>query len=148
MLTAAAASPYVSLAVMIALAGPLVAYVEKKRQVPLLPETAIFHFAAGSSSGKTTLARVAQSVFGAPDIETDYEVSDRGVAERACQRNNLALIIDDTESAELSDLDTFAKIQKLAQHLPRGRSRAISTRSARTDLRRFCSRERGIPAAP
>jgi Domain of unknown function (DUF927) len=133
-LTAAAASPHVSLAVMIALAGPLVDYVERKRQVPLLPETAIFHFAAGSSSGKTTLARVAQSVFGSPDIDTDYEASDRGVSERAYQRNNLALIIDDTESSGLGDLETFAKIQKLAQHLPRGRSRAISIRSARTDL--------------
>lgn len=133
-LTAASASPYVSLAVMIALAGPLVAYVEEKRQQRLLSETAIFHFAAESSSGKTTLARVAQSVFGSPDIETDYEASDRGVAERAYQRNNLALIIDDTESAGLNDLETFAKIQKLAQHLPRGRSRVISARSARTDL--------------
>src|SRR5271165_5229142 len=133
-LTTAMASPYASMAIIIALAGPLLDYVERKQYVRLLPEAAIFHFAAGSSSGKTTLAKVAQSVFGSPEIDSDYEASDRGVAERAYQRNNLALIIDDTESAGLGEHETFAKIQKLAQHLPRGRSKAISTRSARADL--------------
>jgi Domain of unknown function (DUF927) len=133
-LATASKSPYVSLAVMIALAGPLLDYVERRRQVRLLPETAIFHFAAGSSSGKTTLAKVAQSVFGSPEIDTDYEASDRGLAESAYHRNNLALVIDDTESSGLGELETFAKVQKLAQHLPRGRSKAISTRSARNDL--------------
>jgi hypothetical protein len=133
-LATASKSPYVSLAVMIALAGPLPDYVERRRQVRLLPETAIFHFAASSSSGKTTLAKAAQSVFGSPEIDTDYEASDRGLAESAYHRNNLALVIDDTESSGLGELETFAKVQKLAQHLPRGRSKAISTRSARNDL--------------
>jgi hypothetical protein len=119
---------------MIPLAGPLVDYVERKRQVPIVPETAVFHFAGESSTGKTTLARVAQSVFGSLDIETDYEASDRGISERAYNRSNLALIIDDTESAGLSDLDTLAKIQKFAQHVPRGRSKAISTRSSGREL--------------
>jgi hypothetical protein len=127
-------SPYVSAAVMIALAGPLIDYVKIKREVELLPETAIFHFAAESSTGKTTLARVAQSVFGSPDIEADYEASDRGISEHAYQRNNLAMIIDDTESSGSEELEIWAAMQKLAQRFPRGRSKVISGRSARSDL--------------
>ena len=95
----ARSSPYVSLAIMIALAGPLVDYVEQRRGRRLLTETAIIHFAGKSSSGKTTLGRVGQSVVGSPTIETDYEATDRGIAEHAYRRNNLVLVIDDTESA-------------------------------------------------
>jgi hypothetical protein len=133
-LTTALSSPYLSLAILIALAGPLVDYVETKLRVRLLSETAVFHFAGESSSGKTTLAGVAQSVFGSPEIDTDYEASDRGIAEHAYRRNNLALVIDDTESLALGDQATLDKMLKLAQHLPRGRTKAISGRSVRSDL--------------
>ena len=133
-LTMAQSSPYLSLAILIVLAGPLVDYVEMKLRVRLLSETAVFHFAGETSSGKTTLAKVAQSVFGSPEIDTDYEASDRGIAEHAYRRNNLALVVDDTESLALSDRATLDKMLKLAQHLPRGRTKAISGRSVRSDL--------------
>ena len=133
-LTMAQSSPYLSLVILVALAGPLVDYVETKLRVRLLSETAVFHFAGESSSGKTTLASVAQSVFGSPEIDTDYEASNRGIAEHAYRRNNLASVIDDTESLALGDPATLDKMLKLAQHIPRGRTKAISGRSTRSDL--------------
>jgi Domain of unknown function (DUF927) len=82
-LTPALASPYATFAILIALAAPLQRYCEQRGHGKLLPEGAIFHFACDSSSGKTTLARLAQSVFGSPDVQTDYEVTPRGAAEAA-----------------------------------------------------------------
>ena len=56
-------------------------------------------FVGKSSSGKTTVGRVGQQSVRSPTIETDYEATDRGIAEDAYRRNNLVLVIDDTESA-------------------------------------------------
>jgi Domain of unknown function (DUF927) len=130
----ALSSPYLSAAILIPLASTLLGYTSQKTGKTVLTETAIFHFAGESSSGKTTLARVAQSVFGSPAIETDFEATDRGITEHAYQRNNLALIVDDTESAGLSDEEVWTRMQKLAQRVPSGRGKAIAGRAARADL--------------
>ena len=130
----ALSSPYLSLAIVIPLAGALLGYISQKTGKKLLTETAIVHFAGESSSGKTTLGLVAQSVFGSPAIETDYEATDRGITEHAYRRNNLALIIDDTESAGLSDEEVWSKMQKIAQRVPSGRGKAIAGRATKADL--------------
>jgi hypothetical protein len=120
-------SPYVSFAILIALAAPLPSYVEQKDgRGKLLPEGAIYHFAGESSSGKTTLARVTQSVFGSPDITTDYEATARGVAEAAYSRNDLVMVLDDTESVGLPDKELLSLMRLLAQRIPSGRSKAIA----------------------
>ena len=144
----ALSSPYVSLAIMIALAGPLVDYVEQRRGVRLLTETAMIHFAGEFSSGKTTLGRVCQSVGGSPTIETDYEATDRGIAEHAYRRNNLVLVIDDTESAGLTDAEILAKMLKVAHHVPRGRYKAISMKASRSDLPELRWSEYAISSGP
>ena len=144
----ARSSPYVSLAIMIALAGTLVDYVERRRGVRLLTETAIVHFVGESSSGKTTVGRVGQSVGGSPTIETDYEATDRGIAEHAYRRNNLVLVIDDTESAGLTDSEILAKMLKFAHHVPRGRYRAISMKASRSDLPELRWSEYAISSGP
>ena len=130
----ALSSPYLTFAILTPLASMLLGYVEQKVGVRLLSETAIFHFAGESSSGKTTLARAAEWVFGPPNIETDYEASERGIAEHAYRRNNLALVVDDTESLGLDDVQIWSSMQKIAHHVTRGRCRAISGRAARADL--------------
>ncbi len=130
----ALSSPYLTLAILIPLASALLGYVAQRRKVRLLSETAIIHFAGESSSGKTTLGRVAQSVSGSPEIDTDYEATDRGIAEQAYRRSHLGLVIDDTEAAGLGDEETWSKMQKFAQRVPRGRSKAISGRAKRSDL--------------
>jgi hypothetical protein len=147
-LNPALSSPYLTLAILIPLASSLLGYVAQRRKVRLLTETAIIHFAGESSSGKTTLGCVAQSVSGSPEIDTDYDGTDRGIAEQAYRRSHLALVIDDTESAGLSDEETWAKMQKFAQRVPRGRSKAISGRARRSDLPELGWTVFGISSGP
>jgi Domain of unknown function (DUF927) len=125
-LTPALASPYATFAILIALAAPLQRYCEQRGHGKLLPEGAIFHFACDSSSGKTTLARLAQSVFGSPDVQTDYEVTPRGAAEAAYARNDLVLVLDDTKALALPDAELLRVMKLFAQRIPSGRSKAIS----------------------
>jgi hypothetical protein len=127
-------SPYVTLSVLMALGSSLLGYVKSRGRPKFLTETAIFHFAGESSSGKTTLGLVANSVFGPPDIETDYEVTDRGIAEQAYQRNNLGVVIDDTENLGHDDREVWTKMQKFAHLVPSGRSKKISNRAAKAGL--------------
>ncbi len=130
----AESSPYVTLAILIAMAGPVADYIHFKTRRKLLAETAIFHFAGESSSGKTTLETVALSVFGLPEATAAFDASDRGIVEAAHARNNLALVIDDTESAELGDQELFGRILHFAQLVPRGYSRKISCRSSNANV--------------
>ncbi len=123
----ALASPFVSFAILIALAAPLPSYTEQKDgRRKLLPEGAIFHWAGESSSGKTLLACITQSVFGSADITTDYEATQRGVAEVAYARNDLVVVLDDTESGALSDGELLKVMKLFGQRLPSGRSKAIA----------------------
>ena len=123
----ALASPFVSSAILIALAAPLCSYTEQKDgRGKLLSEAAIFHFAGESSSGKTTLARITQLVFGSPNITTDYEATPRGVAEAAYARNDLVVTLDDTENSGLGDRELLNFMKFFAQRLVSGRSKAIA----------------------
>ncbi len=123
----ALASPFMSFAILIALAAPLCSYTEQKDgRGKLLSEGAIFHWAGESSSGKTTLARITQSVFGSPDIVTDYEATPRGVAEAAYARNDLVASLDDTENAGLADRELLKYMKFSAQRLASGRSKVIA----------------------
>ena len=120
-------SPFLSFAILIALAAPLPSYVEQKDgRGKLLSEGAIFHWAGESSSGKTTLARITQSVFGSPDIATDYEATPRGVAEAAYARNDLVMTLDDTENGEAGDRELLNFMKFFGQRLASGRSKAIA----------------------
>jgi Domain of unknown function (DUF927) len=144
----ALSSPYLTLGIAVGLAGALLGYAAQKNGNRVLPETAIIHFAGETSSGKTTTIRVCQSVFGSPDVEMDYQASDPGLAEHAYRRNNLALIIDDTESGGQSDRAVVTKMQRIAQSVPSGRGRVISRRAAGrffTDLKWTCF---GVSSGP
>jgi hypothetical protein len=147
-LEAALWSPYLTLAILLGLAGCLNAYVLARTRRRLLSETAIVHFAGETSTGKTTLERVCQSVFGSPDIETDFDATDRGIAEQAHARDNLALVIDDSESAGDDDHQIWSKFQRLAQRLPSGRSRSIAQRSMNSDLPRMSWCCFGVTSGP
>lgn len=136
------ASPFLSFSVLVALGAPLASYVEQRDgKGKLVPESAIFHWAGESSSGKTTLSRLAQSCFGKPDITTDYDATPRGVIEAAYTRNDLVLVLDDTESAALPDRDLLTKMRLFGQRVPAGRSKAIAKAAglgAFPDLNWFC----------
>ena len=129
----ALSSPFLSFAILISLATPLISYVEQKDgRGKLLPEGAIFHFAADSSSGKTLCARVTQSVFGSPEVLMDYKSSPRGVAEACYGRNDLVVVLDDTESGALDDHEVLNKMTLYGQRLPSGRSKAIAKSAAKS----------------
>jgi hypothetical protein len=128
-------SPFLSFAILIALAAALPSYVEQRDgRGKLVPEGAIFHYAAESSAGKTLCARVGQSVSGSPEVLMDYEATARGVAEACYVRNDLVVGLDDTETAALEDRDLFHRMTLFGQRLPSGRSKTIARSAAKGGL--------------
>lgn len=53
------------------------------------------HFRGGSSSGKSTILRVATSVIGSPDYFLNWRSTDASIENLAQDRNDCALILDD-----------------------------------------------------
>jgi hypothetical protein len=142
----ALASPFLSFASLISLAAPLPSYVEQKDGCgKLVPEGAIFHFAADSSAGKTLSANVTLSVFGSPAVTTDYESTPRGVAEACYGRNDLVMVLDDTESGALDDHEVLKKMTLYGQRLPSGRSKVIAKSAAKSGFPRHDLKQRRTP---
>lgn len=123
-------SPYLTFAILVPLASALLDYYESRTGESLLTETAVFHFAADSSSGKSTLARIAQGVSGAPRTNVDYRFTERGLEEAAARRSGLGLVVDDTETAELDDAALFKRMKLFGHRYPAGESRAMSRSGA------------------
>jgi putative DNA primase/helicase len=59
-----------------------------------------FHFVGDSSSGKTTLLRVAASVVGAPEYMKRWRATDNGLESLAVQRCDAVLILDELAQLE------------------------------------------------
>ncbi len=118
-------SPLV-IAVLIPLASALPGYVEGRQRRRLLSETAVFHFAGETSSGKSTLARVAQSVGGQPDEYCDYRATMRAISEEAHGRNDFVAIFDEAEFEDLSEQQTFQKMKLISQGVTVGKSKSIT----------------------
>lgn len=64
------------------------------------PEGAIFNIAGPSSTGKTTVAKVAASVSGDPEKVPDWNVTGTGVEELAAAHSDHLMILDDTERTD------------------------------------------------
>lgn len=79
-------------AVSCAFAGPLLR--------PSGMESGGFHFRGGSSSGKTTAAKLAASVYGGPDYMQRWRTTDNALEITAAQHSDCLLILD-----ELSQVD-------------------------------------------
>lgn len=92
-----AESSYLAFAVLVALAGPVLAWAD-------LPEGAVFHFAGKSSTGKTTTARVAATIDGPPSSHADWRQSDRSFAETAAARCDRVAIFNAAEKAKMQDM--------------------------------------------
>ena len=92
-----AESSYLTFALLVALAGPVLAWAD-------LPEGVVFHFAGQSSTGKTTTARVAASIDGPPDGHADWNQSDRRFVETLAARCDKAGILNAAEKAKLKDM--------------------------------------------
>jgi len=128
-------SPFLSFAILTALAATLPSYVEQRDgRGKLVSEGAIFHHAGESSAGKTLCTRVGQSVFGSPEALMDYAATARGVAEACHARNDLLVVLDDTETAALEDRELFQVMTLVGQRLPSGRSKTIARSAAKGGL--------------
>ena len=132
-------STHLTVAILLALAAPLVGYVEGRQGRRLLAETALMHWAGETSTGKTTVARVAQSVIGCPAELSDYRLTERSIAEEAYHHNDLVAVFDETEHLD-SAADLFAKMKMISQCITGGRSKQITRtlRGSLPDLRWTC----------
>jgi putative DNA primase/helicase len=106
--------------VMTTLAGPALRFLP-------LPETAVFNFAGPSSTGKTTLAKVAASVFGDPGTLPTWNATPRGLEELASLYSSLTIILNDTESFPDDAKELRRALKAIAQTIPEGQSRTRSS---------------------
>ncbi len=90
-------STYLTFAICVALAGPLPKYVLDRCQKRLVSETAIFNFSGESGTGRSSVNRAAAGTFG-PPVLGKWDFTRRGLEEVAEQKNDLVLILDDTET--------------------------------------------------
>ena len=85
-------SNYISFAIMAALAGPLLQFVE-------LPEDPAFNFVGPSSAGKTLAAMAGASALGHPDAISNWDLTERAVEEAAAARTDCLFVLNAAEKA-------------------------------------------------
>jgi putative DNA primase/helicase len=110
-----------ALAVCIALSGPTLHL--------LGAESSGFHFRGRSSIGKTTILRVACSVWGSPEkVKRNWRATSNGLEVVAAQHNDLLLALD--EFGEITPAEASAVTYMLGNG--QGKTRATATGGART----------------
>lgn len=123
---------YGSVAVMVALAAPLIGYIRGAAErtgkgAPLVPESFTLNFSGQSASGKTMVCKVAASVLGHPDRMAKWDFSRPGL-ERLCEEaNDLPLFLDDTEKhVEEGGLKLKSALSLVTQYVAGNQSKALS----------------------
>ena len=140
-------SPHLTLAILIGLSSPMVGYVAGRLKKRIIPETAVVHWGGETSTGKTTLIRVTQSVMGPPSELVDYRASERGLAEECHKRNDLTVCVDEAEHGDASLPYMHRLMTMLGRTIPGGTSRAIA-RSSRRSLHRLTWTNFGVSSGP
>lgn len=102
------------MAACIAFAGPMVKLTGD--------ESGGFHYVGRSSTGKTTAARVAASIWGPPEFMRNWRTTDNALEIVACHHSDAILILD-----EMSQCDP-KKAGEIAYTLANGKSKARMTR--------------------
>ena len=148
MLKPIAVSPLLCLGVMCALAAPLLSYVLQRTGSRIVSETMIFFTHGPTTTGKSTIGRVASSVYGAPNEGIDWAASDRAIAEAAYSCNDLPTLIDDTEKCADQGTELIKRIRLVSQRLPAGETRAISTFAQNKGLPHLRWNTIGITSGP
>ena len=121
----AADSTYLTFALCVALGAPLPTYVLDRCQKRLVSETAVFNFSGGSGSGKSSINRPAAGTFGPPQLGK-WDFTRRGLEESAEERNDLTVILDDTESHNEEHLSFKSALRYVNQIVTSGQSKTIS----------------------
>jgi hypothetical protein len=126
-----AQSSFATVAVFIALAAPLVTYVNQHLLnttglSPILSETAVMNFSGDSRVGKTTLSRVAAGISGSPDAIFKWDFSRAGLEVLAEKRNDLVMVLDDIEKFVEIEMTLKNAMRLVGQVIPSGQSKALS----------------------
>jgi len=112
--------------ICIALAAPLLTYVQQKANERLLSETCVFNLSGESASGKTNVVRAAAGTFGPPDLLGKWDFTRRGLEEFAESRHDLLTALDDTET-HTDDISLKTALRYVNQVIPSGQSKLMST---------------------
>jgi hypothetical protein len=123
-------SSYLSFALMASLATCLPSYFRWRTGKPLLPEAPVFNFSGETSIGKTTITLAGAGLFGAPDVIFAWDFTERGLAEICHARNDLLLVLDDTEKY-IGKASDFEKALRLVNQLIPGGQSKLMARVAR-----------------
>jgi hypothetical protein len=111
-------SDFVAFAAMCGLAGPLRRFVK-------LPESPVFAFFGPSSTGKTTLLRIAAAMQGDPGAVANWNATGRGLEEAAATCNDLLLPLNAAELCTKQQLQNA--LERVIHMLPEGESMRRST---------------------
>lgn len=123
-------STYASFGICFGLAACLPSYIEiKRRHNPELPklvsETASINYSGDSGSGKTSIGEAVAGLYGEPVLH-DWDFSKPSFEESAAARNNLVLVIDDTETYLEESPSLKVQLRTVNEKIPAGRSKARS----------------------
>lgn len=112
-------SSRVNLAVCSALAGMIVRWTDI--------ETGGFHFFGTSSIGKTTLLKIAASVYGNENYLQSWSTTAKGLEELATAHSDAVLMMDELKLVDGNAKDAAAKITSFVYALTNGRSKTRSS---------------------
>ena len=112
-------SSYIAFGIIAALAAPL-------QRFASLSEGVIFNLAGESSTGKTTAAKVAATVSGAPRPLPSWNITNRRLDERAAEYSDILLVLDDTEKRSGKTKQTAQALSDAAHVMTDGQSRDYS----------------------
>ena len=135
-------SSSLSCGLMIGLASCIPGYIAWRMRgsahlTPLISETAIFNFEGESGSGKTNIARAVAGLIGPPtfDLIAKWDFTRRGLEELAESRNDLPLVLDDTEThVDDNTMSLKTALRHATQIIPKGTSKHLSKKAEKVDL--------------
>lgn len=140
-------STYLTFALCVALAAPLPTYALDRRQKRLVSEAAVFNFSGESGSGKSSINRAAAGTFGPPQLGK-WDFTRRGLEESAEERNDLTLILDDTETHNEEHLTFKSALRYVNQIVTSGQSKTMSRVARAAQLPSLSWNAWGLTSSP
>ena len=146
-------STALSCGVMSGLASCVPSYIEWRMKgsadlKPLISETASFNFEGESGSGKTNISRATAGLVGPPDLVARWDFTRRGLEELAESRNDLPLVLDDTETHVDDSLSLKTAVRYVTQIIPKRASKHIAKKAEKTDLPALSWSNFGLTTSP
>jgi hypothetical protein len=115
---------------------------------PLISETATFNFEGESGSGKTNIVRAAAGLVGPPDLIGRWDFTRRGLEEQAESRNDLPMVLDDTETHLEHGVGLITALRYVTQVIPKRASKHIAKVAEKSDLPPLAWSNFGLTTSP